>query len=340
MKKFAFTMAEILISLTIIGIIAAITLPALQANINERAWKTQKKALYARMSQAIAMMPTLGGIYDYTSDGKPDYATSTYKFISELGKVYRITNVCNYDDALDCGINIKNNDFHHTTMDGKENGMNIPMLKNYTDKMGADCGGNCEGLEARTYAIETTNGESMLVLYNPLCSSNGNNLFQTDGTSPAENYTYSKVCATFIYDLNGKSSPNTVGKDIGVITALYSTDSIVAAPRPVSNVSPQFTDYKDLSSYCSDGESKLPSLEDAIAMAYNNRLFLGGDANPLGKGGFSTADAHISSDLEFKDEEGNIYTKTFGNNWYFEGAKTYHLQSQGDVKSHAWCVEK
>ena len=31
----AFTMAEILISLTIIGVIAAITLPSLQANINE-----------------------------------------------------------------------------------------------------------------------------------------------------------------------------------------------------------------------------------------------------------------------------------------------------------------
>ena len=59
MKKFAFTMAGILISLTIIGIIAAITLPALQGNINEKTWVTQRKALYSRLSQAIALMPSL-----------------------------------------------------------------------------------------------------------------------------------------------------------------------------------------------------------------------------------------------------------------------------------------
>ena len=40
-QRIAFTMAEILISLTIIGIIAALTLPALQANINEKTWATQ-----------------------------------------------------------------------------------------------------------------------------------------------------------------------------------------------------------------------------------------------------------------------------------------------------------
>ncbi len=57
----AFTMAEILLSLTIIGVVAAITLPSLTGNINERTWNTQRKALYARFSQAIALMPALNG---------------------------------------------------------------------------------------------------------------------------------------------------------------------------------------------------------------------------------------------------------------------------------------
>ena len=61
MKNYAFTMAEILLSLTIIGVVAAITLPSLTGNINERTWNTQRKALYARMSQAIALMPALNG---------------------------------------------------------------------------------------------------------------------------------------------------------------------------------------------------------------------------------------------------------------------------------------
>ena len=54
-----FTMAEILLSLTIIGVVAAITLPSLTGNINERTWNTQRKALYARFSQAIALLPAL-----------------------------------------------------------------------------------------------------------------------------------------------------------------------------------------------------------------------------------------------------------------------------------------
>ncbi len=57
----AFTMAEILLSLTIIGVVAAITLPSLTGNINERTWNTQRKALYARMTQAISLMPALNG---------------------------------------------------------------------------------------------------------------------------------------------------------------------------------------------------------------------------------------------------------------------------------------
>ena len=54
-------MAEILLSLTIIGVVAAITLPSLTGNINERTWNTQRIALCARFSHAVAFMPNLSG---------------------------------------------------------------------------------------------------------------------------------------------------------------------------------------------------------------------------------------------------------------------------------------
>ena len=60
-KKCAFTMAEILLSLTIIGVVAAITLPSLTGNINERTWKQARKALYARFRRAIARVPGVNG---------------------------------------------------------------------------------------------------------------------------------------------------------------------------------------------------------------------------------------------------------------------------------------
>ena len=69
-KRCAFTMAEILLSLTIIGVVAAITLPSLTGNINERTWNTQRKALYARMSQAVALMPALNGFGEVKAEGQ------------------------------------------------------------------------------------------------------------------------------------------------------------------------------------------------------------------------------------------------------------------------------
>ena len=66
LRKAAFTMAEILLSLTIIGVVAAITLPSLTGNINERTWNTQRKALYSRLSQAVALMPSVRGYGNFT----------------------------------------------------------------------------------------------------------------------------------------------------------------------------------------------------------------------------------------------------------------------------------
>lgn len=55
MKKHAFTMAEILISLTIIGVIAALTLPALTGNISSKQFATTYKKAYATIAQALKM---------------------------------------------------------------------------------------------------------------------------------------------------------------------------------------------------------------------------------------------------------------------------------------------
>ena len=86
-------MAEILLSLTIIGVVAAITLPSLTGNINERTWNTQRKALYARFSQAIALMPSLN-----------QYSDVDTFLASGLAKVLKINNICDKDHLPDCGI--------------------------------------------------------------------------------------------------------------------------------------------------------------------------------------------------------------------------------------------
>ena len=126
-ETLAFTMAEILISLTIIGVIAAITLPSLRANINESAWTTQRKAFYSRLSQAIAMLPSLNGYGEYDGTWDNDVVTVTkdtaaQAFVTEgLSKVLKITNVCDNDNLQKCGLPAKYMKFDGSKADFPKN---------------------------------------------------------------------------------------------------------------------------------------------------------------------------------------------------------------------------
>ena len=113
-KKSAFTMAEILLSLTIIGVVAAITLPSLTGNINERTWNTQRKALYSRLSQAVSLMDGVRGYGDLRHTTSYDWGHESHTYSSDnaaeafitagLGKVMKMNNVCDYSHLGDCGL--------------------------------------------------------------------------------------------------------------------------------------------------------------------------------------------------------------------------------------------
>lgn len=53
LSRFAFTLAEVLITLGVVGIAAEITIPTLVNNINEQTYKTAYKKAYASISQAL-----------------------------------------------------------------------------------------------------------------------------------------------------------------------------------------------------------------------------------------------------------------------------------------------
>ena len=54
MKKIrAFTLAETLITLMVIGVVAALTIPALMQNINERALLKQRQTVAAKIAEGL-----------------------------------------------------------------------------------------------------------------------------------------------------------------------------------------------------------------------------------------------------------------------------------------------
>ena len=241
-KPAGFTMAEILLSLTIIGVVAAITLPSLTGNINERTWNTQRKALYARMSQAIALMPALNGfgtletVSNSGSTSINDTAAETF-ITSGLAKVLKINNICDNEHIEDCGIVSQITTLNGSTISTPTTmqQLNYKMLTGSYSAYGA----HFSFLNTKGAAFETANGESILAFYNPNCL--------PDMNESSDYYMQSKICANFIFDLNGNKGPNTVGKDIGFITILYPTDSSVVAP----NVPVQFNIASKEISTCS-----------------------------------------------------------------------------------------
>ncbi len=264
----AFTMAEILLSLTIIGVVAAITLPSLTGNINERTWNTQRKALYARMSQAISLMPAMNG-YGTGSDNESDIQkNATQAFVtSGLAKVLKINNVCDAEHLQDCGITSKMINLKGETISPFPTTLHLMNSKfaissdRYSEVVSI--------INTDAAAFETANGESVLVFYNPYCRSDLDNQAQT-----ARRSSLNCMCVNFVYDLNGTKGPNTVGKDINFISVLYPADSEVVSVSPVGYARPAMGKQTEANKFCQEtySETRAPNYDEGAAVFFNMEL--------------------------------------------------------------------
>ncbi len=252
-----FTMAEILLSLTIIGVVAAITLPSLTGNINERTWNTQRKALYARFSQAISLMPAMNGYGSTAENAAETFVTAG------LSKVLKINNICDNEHLADCGISSK-----IIPANGDPVELNsLSTLWEMTSFLSAP-DTRISVINSKAVAFETVNGESVLAYYNPNCVSLDQSY--NDGTNF---YSNRLMCANFIYDLNGSKGPNTAGKDIGFLTVFYPVDSVVVTANPGLSFAGSGS-QDSVMSFCTKKASdlRLPNLEELLAMIFNNKI--------------------------------------------------------------------
>lgn len=117
MKKRAFTLAEVLITLGIIGIVAAMTLPSVIKNYQATVLESQFKKQYSSLSQALRKMYDEAGI-DLIPDNFSDYT------FSENLKAY-------YHIIKDCGM-VNINTTGCITLDPTEDNVwNISTYKNF-----------------------------------------------------------------------------------------------------------------------------------------------------------------------------------------------------------------
>ena len=102
LKQKAFTLAEVLITLSIIGVVAAMTVPTLMANANKQIYTTKLKKVYSTMQNAVKMMPlSVGcsaGEYSCVTIGQENHFDA--RIFADQFKVVKDFDTCKIDYTL------------------------------------------------------------------------------------------------------------------------------------------------------------------------------------------------------------------------------------------------
>ena len=193
-KKVAFTLAEVLITLGIIGVVAALTMPALITNIQDRIQQKRIENINQKLSKVTDKMAVQNGLTGYGT---------TMAFVQEMSKHMKIAKICDNEHLAECWPT------QEVTLNDEGKTWEIAKTKNArTLKIST----NAEDW-ADTVGIVTGDGTGMILSYNKKCE------FSVDdkGFSYSDSKSNSLSCLAGVFDWNGSSKPNKLGKDVTML---------------------------------------------------------------------------------------------------------------------------
>ena len=139
-----FTLAEVLITLGIIGVVASMTIPTLMTNISNRQFETGAKKTEATLIQALMMMKANQALMGHET---------TENFVGELQRYLKISKVCDNSNLSEC-----------YPAEFTANGEDYDLSSMTTAQaLGQDWGTNLNG-------FVLTSGTYFLTAYNPNCT--------------------------------------------------------------------------------------------------------------------------------------------------------------------------
>ena len=207
--KWGFTLAEVLITLGVIGVVAAVTMPTLVTNIQERVRKEQVRTVKYKLTKATDKMNSLGKIKQYNT---------TMDFVNELKKHMSIAKICDNNELEKCWPSTEINAYSGSGT----------TLTSYNPKT-LTTGQSLKALalstkSTQTVGIVTGDGVPMLLVYSPSALCNDFDEAKTytwsveDG-KPVTNATTN--CVSAIFDINGSKGPNKIGQDVRTLNSIF-----------------------------------------------------------------------------------------------------------------------
>jgi prepilin-type N-terminal cleavage/methylation domain-containing protein len=246
-----FTLAEVLITLGIIGVVAALTMPALIADYKDKAYDAARKKVWSTVEQAVRVITVNGGIGD---------AADAQDFVeNHLKKQIKMIETCDNDNLRSCGIETNTNEIKTLA------GTSITMPKQLHSLAARMNSGATTKTNTTSYGFVMANGYSVNLFYNPNCMIDN---------SEVGHYGQDRVCVNAIYDMNGLGRPNEVGKDIGFVTVFYPDESSIAYAPDVVKGNAESSQFDKAAQACTNQNSdySLPNRDELLSMYMNANL--------------------------------------------------------------------
>ena len=200
--KTAFTLAEVLITLGIIGIVAAMTLPTLNQAINKKVRAEQVRTVKYKFTKATEKMNSLGLIGPYAS---------TDDFVDELQKHLKIMKRCDSSHLREC--------WPYDEVD-LGNGKTWDISKTKTGKQLKMEDNDSADYSSNNVGIVTADGTPMILSYNKKCEALDpvkQYQWSTSDGKPVSNATAG--CVAAVFEINGGAKPNKFGTDVVAFNA-------------------------------------------------------------------------------------------------------------------------
>ena len=198
-RKAAFTLAEVLITLGIIGVVAAMTLPTLVGNYKNKELSTRAKKTYSLISQALQKYQSDNGtVGDIT--GLFDTSKNSADVTTAFSKYFKATRVCTSKTQKGCDKFYYEVAYASPLYDAEGSATGSGM---YTPKFLLPDGALI-GIKMQSSCIHPTTS----TVYNP----DGTPQKDADGNVITNTYNENS-CGSIYFDTNGPAKPNQFGAD-------------------------------------------------------------------------------------------------------------------------------
>lgn len=200
-EQTGFSLAEILIALTVLGVAAMLTLPQFIQDFREKMEKEQVRTVKYKLTQATDKMKSLDLIGPYES---------TEKFINVLKQHYKVIKICDNINLAKCWPSKT-----ILTADGE---VAVNSITTGEELKALTYG----SAQTKTMGLVTADGISMILAYSPVCSQLDpmrTYEWSTEDSKPVTNATTN--CISAIFDINGGKKPNRLGKDVRTLNSLF-----------------------------------------------------------------------------------------------------------------------